>query len=71
MLRLFTFPLPALVMPQLPTLVARVPAGGAWLHEIKFDGYRIAVAIAGDNVRITTRSGQDWTAKFPAIGRGA
>jgi bifunctional non-homologous end joining protein LigD len=59
--------LPEFVAPQLATLVSEAPAGGDWLHEIKLDGYRVLAAVAGDAVRLWTRSGQDWTDRFPAI----
>jgi bifunctional non-homologous end joining protein LigD len=62
-----TATLPAFVAPQLATLVAEPPAGESWLHEIKYDGYRAIAAVAGKDTRIYTRSGQDWTAKFPRI----
>jgi bifunctional non-homologous end joining protein LigD len=55
---------PAFAQPQLATLVDSVPAGNDWMHEIKFDGYRALVATAGGKVRIFTRNGLDWTAKF-------
>lgn len=47
--------LPAFVEPSLATLVANAPAGKRWLHEIKFDGYRLQVRIDQDDVRFTTR----------------
>jgi bifunctional non-homologous end joining protein LigD len=50
--------------PQLATLVDAVPAGNGWLHEIKFDGYRVLVSAAGGKVSIYTRKGLDWTDKF-------
>ncbi len=56
--------LPKYREPQLATLVDDVPVGNAWMYEIKFDGYRAIVAAAGDDVRIYTRSGKDWTDKF-------
>lgn len=59
--------LPAALKPQLATLVDSAPDGGDWLYEIKFDGYRVLVRIdqaSKDAVRIFTRSGNDWTAKF-------
>lgn len=56
--------------PQLATLVDAVPAGNQWLHEVKYDGYRALVA-TGDPVRIYTRSGLDWTDKFPGIAEAA
>jgi bifunctional non-homologous end joining protein LigD len=57
-------PLPKFRKPQLATLVDDVPAGNGWMHEIKFDGYRAMVAAKGDDVRVYTRSGKDWTDKF-------
>lgn len=57
-------PLPKFRKPQLATLVADVPAGNRWMHEIKFDGYRALVAVRGKDVRIYTRNGKDWTDKF-------
>lgn len=50
--------------PQLATLVDSVPAGNRWMHEIKFDGYRVLIAAAGDTVQVWTRNGKDWTDKF-------
>ncbi|RZK03567.1 MAG: DNA ligase D [Novosphingobium sp.] len=55
---------PKFAAPQLATLVDAVPAGNDWLHEIKFDGYRALVAVAGTKVRVYTRKGLDWTDKF-------
>ncbi|WP_062733368.1 DNA ligase D [Sphingobium abikonense] len=60
---------PAFVAPQLATLVDDVPTGNDWLHEIKFDGYRSLISVAGDKVRVFTRNGLDWTEKFPALVR--
>ena len=62
---------PAFAEPQLCTLVEAVPAGSAWLHEVKYDGYRALVAIGGGTARVHTRSGLDWTDKFAAIARAA
>ncbi|WP_073975013.1 DNA ligase D [Erythrobacter donghaensis] len=59
--------LPAFRKPQLATLVDAVPAGNGWMHEIKFDGYRALVAAKGDEVRVFTRTGQDWTDKFAPL----
>jgi bifunctional non-homologous end joining protein LigD len=53
--------------PQLATLVKTPPEGDRWLHEIKFDGYRIGCVIAGGSVRLITRKGNDWTDHFPEI----
>jgi bifunctional non-homologous end joining protein LigD len=52
---------------QLATLVDAPPEGEGWLHELKYDGYRMLVAASGSAVRCYTRSGQDWTKKFPAV----
>lgn len=62
-------PLPEFVPPQLATLVEEPPAGERWLHEIKFDGYRVLVAVAGGRARVDTRTGLDWTARFTGIAR--
>lgn len=61
--------LPAFLEPQLCTLVDVVPAGSGWLHEVKYDGYRALVAVAGGDAKVFTRTGLDWTDKFPAIAR--
>jgi len=53
--------------PQLCTLVDSVPAGNQWLHEVKYDGYRALIAVAGGKAKVFTRSGLDWTDKFQAI----
>ncbi len=60
---------PDFVEPALATLVETVPAGKDWLNEVKFDGYRALAAVSGDDVRIFTRSGLDWTAKFSQIAQ--
>lgn len=53
---------------QHPRLVAVPPNGPGWIHEIKFDGYRVQAHV-GDSVRIFTRRGHDWTHKFPELAR--
>ena len=55
---------PKFVEPQLATLVDAPPEGDDWVHEIKYDGYRVLAAIGGGEVRIYTRTGLDWTDKF-------
>ncbi|WP_217578888.1 DNA ligase D [Mesorhizobium sp. GbtcB19] len=52
------------IEPQLATLEKDAPAGEDWLHEVKFDGYRMQAQIAGSDVRLLTRAGLDWTDKF-------
>ena len=60
-------PLPKFREPQLATLVDAVPAGNDWMHEIKFDGYRAMIAAKGNEVRVYTRSGKDWSDKFAPL----
>lgn len=60
-------PLPRFRPPQLATPSERPPSGPNWLHEIKFDGYRVLAAVAGDKCKLYTRSGLDWTAKFRGL----
>jgi bifunctional non-homologous end joining protein LigD len=55
---------PAFVPPQLATRVAKPPGGAGWLHEVKFDGYRIQVRIDGGEITYLTRTGLDWTDRF-------
>ena len=55
------------IPPQLATLVAEVPLGDEWLHEVKFDGYRFLAAIRGRSARLFTRRGLDWSDHFPGI----
>jgi bifunctional non-homologous end joining protein LigD len=58
---------PAFREPQKATLVDSVPSGSAWIHEMKFDGYRCLLSIGGGEARVYTRSGLDWSDKFPEI----
>ncbi|MGD0722817.1 MAG: DNA ligase D [Roseiarcus sp.] len=62
---------PDFIAPQLCESVERPPAGNGWIHEIKFDGYRLQMRVAGGGVTLKTRNGLDWTAKFAAISRAA
>ncbi|CAG8863484.1 Multifunctional non-homologous end joining protein LigD [Pseudomonas fluorescens] len=57
-------PLPDMLQPQLATLVESPPSG-KWRYEVKFDGYRILARVDGDDVRLFTRNGHDWSAKMP------
>jgi bifunctional non-homologous end joining protein LigD len=52
---------------QLATLVDKVPEGEQWLHEIKFDGYRVLGFVSSGHARLRTRNGQDWTESFPSL----
>jgi bifunctional non-homologous end joining protein LigD len=57
--------LPAIITPELATLVESVPAGPEWLHEVKYDGYRLIARIDGNDIRLWTRRGEDWSGRFP------
>jgi bifunctional non-homologous end joining protein LigD len=60
-------PLPGFVAPQLATLVTTPPAGDEWLHEMKFDGYRILGRVSGGRATLWSRNANDWTTRFPEI----
>jgi len=62
-------PLPAFVPPCLATLAAAPPHGDTWVHEIKYDGYRLQARIANGSVQLLTRTGLDWTARFPSLAK--
>ena len=64
---LFDQPLPGWIKPCLPTLVDEPPVGAEWVHEIKWDGYRVSAYLEAGRVAIYTRNGHDWTHRFPAI----
>ena len=55
----------------LPTKANSVPSTADWLHEIKYDGYRLRLERDGDRVRLITRGGYDWTQRYPWIIEGA
>src|SRR5437868_525970 len=59
--------LPGWIKPQLTRLVDQAPDGPDWLHEIKFDGYRMHARLDRGDVRLLTRTGLDWTKKYPRI----
>ena len=58
--------LPPFVTPQLSQPVEKPPSGPQWLHEIKLDGYRMAARIENGRVQLLTRTGLDWTGKYPS-----
>jgi bifunctional non-homologous end joining protein LigD len=62
-------PLPAFVKPSLATLVDKPPNSERWIHEIKFDGYRIQARLDHGKVKLLTRKGLDWTDKFPTVAK--
>lgn len=53
-------------MPQLTRLANEAPDGPGWLHEIKYDGYRVHARIDGDDIRLLTRTGLDWSHRYQA-----
>jgi bifunctional non-homologous end joining protein LigD len=59
--------LPLSIRPQLTELAEAAPAGDQWLHEIKYDGYRMMARLERGAVKLLTRTGLDWTHKYPAI----
>ena len=61
--------LPVWISPQLTQLVDAAPEGDDWLHEIKFDGYRMHARLDRGAVKLLTRTGLDWTHKYPAIAK--
>jgi bifunctional non-homologous end joining protein LigD len=58
--------MPGFISPQLATLKSKAPVGSKWLHEIKYDGYRLQIHL-NKGARILTRNGHDWTNRFPVI----
>jgi ATP-dependent DNA ligase len=50
-------------------LVDQPPDGSEWLHELKFDGYRMHARLDRGSVRLLTRTGLDWTHKYPPVAR--
>src|SRR5258705_9609651 len=62
---------PGFIEPELATSVEKVPSGDRWLHEIKFDGYRVQLHIANDDIKVCTRRGNDWTKRFKKIASDA
>jgi bifunctional non-homologous end joining protein LigD len=56
---------------SIPIKADKVPAGSDWIHEIKYDGYRMLVVREQDRVRLISRSGNDWARHFPLIGAAA
>jgi bifunctional non-homologous end joining protein LigD len=55
----------------LPTKATIIPDGPDWLHEVKYDGYRLRLERDGDRVRLITRGGYDWTDRYPWIDEAA
>src|SRR6195952_27038 len=64
-------PLPGFIEPALATSIEKVPSGNRWIHEIKFDGYRVQLHVANEAARVFTRRGNDWTDRFKKIANDA
>ena len=64
-------PYPGFIEPALATTISTVPSGQRWVHEIKFDGYRVQVHLRDAVVKIFTRRGHDWTNRFRKIAAAA
>jgi bifunctional non-homologous end joining protein LigD len=60
-------PYPGFIEPALATSIDKVPKGERWIHEIKFDGYRVQVHLAQEAVTVYTRRGNDWTKRFKKV----
>jgi bifunctional non-homologous end joining protein LigD len=63
--------MPDFIPPQLCQPVERPPSGEGWVHEVKFDGYRMQLRVVRGESRLRTRKALDWTEKFPAIAEAA
>src|SRR4029078_5658266 len=59
--------MPECVLPQLATLMRTPPSGDEWLHELKFDGYRMVCYLSRGQAQFWSRNGKDWTEKFPNL----
>lgn len=62
-------PCPDRIKPQLLTMASQPPAGDNWLHEIKFDGYRLMVRIDQGHITLFTKNGYDWTTRMPVLAK--
>jgi ATP-dependent DNA ligase len=60
-------PYPGFIEPSLATSIEKVPASNRWIHEIKFDGYRVQIHLRDAAVKLFTRRGNDWTNRFRKI----
>jgi len=59
--------MPREIEPELATLVSETPTGDDFIHEVKFDGYRVIARIDDGQIRLLTRSGEDWTDRMPSL----
>jgi bifunctional non-homologous end joining protein LigD len=61
--------MPKFIEPSLPTAVEKAPSAADWVHEIKYDGYRVQARIENGKAKLLTRNGLDWTERFGGIGK--
>jgi bifunctional non-homologous end joining protein LigD len=52
-------------LPAIPTRSTKVPASPDWIHEVKYDGFRLIVHRDGNRVRLLTRNGHNWADRYP------
>ena len=64
-------PFPGFIEPSLATLRPTSPSGDNWVHEIKYDGYRLQLHIQEGSIRLFTRRGYDWTGRFESLVEAA
>jgi bifunctional non-homologous end joining protein LigD len=64
-------PFPDFIEPALASPIEKVPSGSRWIHEIKFDGYRVQVHLANEEVKVFTRRSNDWTKRFRKVANDA
>jgi bifunctional non-homologous end joining protein LigD len=62
-------PLPRKIEPELATLVGETPTDANFVHEVKFDGYRVLARIDHQQVQLFTRNGEDWTVRMPSLAQ--
>lgn len=60
---------PDQLQPQLATLATKAPSGEDWLHEVKYDGYRLLARVESGKTRLWTRNGNEWSDRFPVLAR--
>ena len=63
--------MPSFIEPELATLMKSPPSGGNWIHEIKYDGYRMLCRIADGSARMISRNKKDWTGNFLTVANAA
>ena len=62
---------PGFIEPALALSIEKVPTGDRWIHEVKFDGYRVQLHVANEGVQVFTRNGHDWTDRFKKVANDA